>query len=104
MHTSYVFTQLSLTNFIFFFPQHFFLFRIKVDTQLIYTLKVFWLDNNQTDIIEAFNSTARYLDVSLNIDNHYLEQMIGQIYLTELQLNKANYADTEVPFLEMKFQ
>ena len=26
-------------------------------------------DNNQTDIIEAFNSTSRYLDGLLNIDN-----------------------------------
>ena len=30
-------------------------------------------DNNQADIIEAFNSTSRYLD-SLNIDNPYFEQ------------------------------
>ena len=28
-------------------------------------------DNNQTDIIEAFNSTSRYLDELLNIDNPY---------------------------------
>ena len=27
------------------------------------------LDNNQADIIEAFNSTSRYLDDLLNIDN-----------------------------------
>ena len=47
-------------------------------------------DNNQTDIIETFNSTSRYLDGLLNIDNSYLEQMEGQIYPTELQLNKAN--------------
>ena len=26
-------------------------------------------ENTQTDIIEAFNSTSRYLDVILNIDN-----------------------------------
>ena len=45
--------------------------------------------NNQTDIIEAFNSTSRYLDALLNIDNPYFEQMVGQIYPTELQLNKA---------------
>ena len=29
-------------------------------------------DNNQTDSIEAFNSTSRYLDDLLNIDNPYL--------------------------------
>ena len=44
-------------------------------------------DNNQTDIIEAFNSNSRYLDELLNIDNPYFEQMVGQIYSTELQLN-----------------
>ena len=52
-------------------------------------------NNNQTDIIEAFNSTSRYLDDLLNIDNPYFEQMVGQIYPTELQLNKANSSDTE---------
>ena len=58
-------------------------------------------DNNQTVIIEAFNSTSRYLDDLLNIDNPYFEQMVGQIYPTELQLNKANACDTEVPFLDL---
>ena len=43
-------------------------------------------DNNQTDIIEAFNSTSRYLNDLLKIDNPYFEQIVGQIYPTELQL------------------
>ena len=51
---------------------------------------------NQADIIESFNSTARYLDDLLYIDNIYFEQMVNQIYPAELQLNKA---DTEAPFL-----
>ena len=58
-------------------------------------------DNNQADIIEAFNSTSRYLDDLLNIDNPYFEQMVDQIYPTELQLNKANSSDTEAPFLDL---
>ena len=58
-------------------------------------------DNNQTDIIEAFNSTSRYLDDFLNIDNPYFEQMVGQIYPTEIQLNKANSSDTEALFLDL---
>ena len=41
-------------------------------------------DNNQTDIIEAFNSTSRYLDDLLNIDNPYIEHMVGQINPNEL--------------------
>ena len=58
-------------------------------------------DNNQTDIIEAFNSTSRYLDDLLNIDNPYFEQMVGQIYRTVLQSNKAIFSDTEAPFLDL---
>ena len=58
-------------------------------------------DNNQTDIIEAFNSTSGYLDDLLNIDNPYFEQMVGQIYPTELQLNKANSSDTEASILDL---
>ena len=34
-------------------------------------------DSNQADIIEAFNSTSRYLDDLLNIDNPYFKQMVG---------------------------
>ena len=59
-------------------------------------------DNNQTDIIEAFNSTSRYLDDLLNIDNPYFEQMVGQIYPIELQLDKANFSDTEAPFFGLE--
>ena len=58
-------------------------------------------DNNQADIIEAFNSTSRYLDDLLNIVNPYFEQMVGQIYPTELQLNKSNSSDTEAAFLDL---
>ena len=45
--------------------------------------------------------TSRYLDDLLNIDNPYFEQMVGQIYPTELQLNKANSSDTEALFLDL---
>ena len=58
-------------------------------------------DNNQTDIIEAFNPTSRYLDDLLNIDNPYFGQIVGQIYPTELQLNKANSSYTEATFLDL---
>ena len=42
------------------------------------------------DVAEAFNSTSRYLDDLLNIDNPYFEQMISQIYPNELELNIRN--------------
>ena len=58
-------------------------------------------DNNQTDIIEAFNLFSRYLGGLLNIDNPYFEQMVGQIYPTEFQLNKTNSSDTVAPFLDL---
>ena len=58
-------------------------------------------DNNQADIIKAFNSTSRYLDDLLNIDNPYFEQMVGQIYPTEPKLNKTNSSDTEAKFLDL---
>ena len=54
---------------------------------------------NQADIIEAFNSTSRYLDDLLNIDNIYFDQMVDRIYPTKLQLNRANSSDTEAPFM-----
>ena len=54
--------------------------------------------DNQADIIKAFNSTSRYLDDLLNIDNPYFEGMANKIYPPELQLNKANTSDTEAPF------
>ena len=57
-------------------------------------------NDNQADIIEAFNSTSRYLDDLLNIDNLYFEGMVNQIYSPELKLNKANTSDTEAPILD----
>ena len=56
--------------------------------------------NKEAEIIQAFNSTSRYLDDLLNIDNPYFEGMVGRIYPHELQLNKANASDTEAPFLD----
>ena len=46
--------------------------------------------NNQADVIEAFNSTSKYLDDPLNIDNNYFEGMVNEIYPPELQLKNGN--------------
>ena len=59
-------------------------------------------NDNQAGIIEAFNSTSRYLDDVLDIDNPYFEGMVNQIYLPELKLNKANTSDTEALFLDLQ--
>ena len=37
-------------------------------------------DNKEAEIIQAFNSTSRYLDDLLNIDNPYFEGMVSRIY------------------------
>ena len=55
-------------------------------------------DNNQADIVEALNSTSRYLDDLLNIVTPYFAQIVSQMYPTELQLKKANPSDTEAHF------
>ena len=55
----------------------------------------------EAEIIQAFDSTSRYLEDLLNIDNPYFESMVGRIYPSELQLNKANASDTEAPFLDL---
>ena len=39
--------------------------------------------DNQADVITAFNTTSRYLDDLLNIDNPYFEGMVNQIYPSE---------------------
>ena len=58
-------------------------------------------EENQSDVIEAFNSTSRYLDDLLNIDNNFFDSMVNRIYPSELQLNKANVSDTEASFLDL---
>ena len=58
-------------------------------------------DNKQTDIIENFNSTSKYLDDLHIFDNPYFEPMVGHIYPTELQLNKVNYSEREAPVLDL---
>ena len=60
-------------------------------------------DDNQADVIYAFNTKSRYLDDILNINNVYFDNMVSQIqiYPSELQLNKANTSDIEAAFLDL---
>ena len=58
-------------------------------------------DGKQADVIDAFNTTSRYLDDILNINNVYFDNMVSQIYPSELQLNKANTSNTEAAFLDL---
>ena len=72
-----------------------FLFRYERDFMKSLTKK------KRYDMIDAFNSTSRYLDDLLNIDNIHFEHMVNRIYPAELQLNKANASNTEAAFLDL---
>ena len=58
-------------------------------------------DDKQADVIDVFNTTSRYLDDILNINNVYFDNMVSQIYPSELQLNKANTSDIKAAFLDL---
>ena len=60
---------------------------------------MFFSDDKQADVINALNTTSRYLNDILNINNVYFDNMVSQIYPSELQLNKANTSDTEAAFV-----
>ena len=55
-------------------------------------------EDNQSDVIEAFNSISRYLDDQLSIDNNFFDRMVNRIYPSELQENNT---DTEASFLDL---
>ena len=55
-------------------------------------------DDKQADIVGASNTTSRYLDDNLSIDNVYFDNMVNQIYPSELQLKKVNTSDTKAAF------
>ena len=57
-------------------------------------------DDKQAIFFDAFNTASRYLDDIINI-SIYFDNMVSQIYSTELQLNKANASNTEAPFLDL---
>ena len=57
-------------------------------------------DYNQADVIDAFNTTSRYLDDILNINYIYFDNRVSQIYPSEFKFNKANTSEKEVAFLD----
>ena len=76
--------------------------------------------DKQADIIDAFNTTSRYVDDNLNIHyvyfdnmvsqiypsehllNHvYFDNMVSQIYPSELRLNKEDTSDNEAACLDL---
>ena len=59
-------------------------------------------DDKQADVIDAFNTTSRYLDDILNINNVYFDNMESQIFPSELKLSKANTSGTKAAFLDLQ--
>ena len=53
-------------------------------------------DDKRANIIDAFNITSKYSVDIFNIDNVYFDNMVSQIYPTELQRNEANTSAIEV--------
>ena len=58
-------------------------------------------DDKQADVNGAFYTTSRYLDDILNINNVYFDNMVSQIYPSELKINKTNTSETEAAFLDL---
>ena len=57
--------------------------------------------DKQVNIIDAFNTTSRYLDYILNMSNIYFDNLVSPIYHAELQLNKANTSDIGASFFDL---
>ena len=62
---------------------------------------MYFSDNKQADIIDAFNTTSRYLDDILNINNIFFDNILSQICPLELPLYKANISDTNASILNL---
>ena len=60
---------------------------------------MYFLDDKQDDIIYALNTTSRYLDDILNINNVYFDNTVSQICPSELHSYIAFTYDTEATFL-----
>ena len=66
-----------------------------------FMLSLFW--DQETELIETFNSTPKYLNDLLTTDNICFDGIVNQIYPSEFQLNKTipDTSDTVVPFLDL---
>ncbi|KAK3085109.1 hypothetical protein FSP39_024511 [Pinctada imbricata] len=74
----------------------------------LYTYEKEFIQNLQKqrkhDDVKCFTGTSRYLDDILTIDNPVFEKYKDVIYPQELTLNKANFTDTETPFLDLNIK
>ena len=58
-------------------------------------------DDKQADVVDAFNTTSRYLDDILNVNNVYFGSVVGRVCPSGLQLGRAGASDTEAAFLDL---
>ena len=42
-------------------------------------------EDNRSDVIEAFNSTSRYLDDLFSIDNNFFDGRVNHMFSSEIQ-------------------
>ena len=57
--------------------------------------------DGDTQKIDAFNKTSRYLDDILNIDNPFFPNLYKNIYPSQLKLNLASTCNTRTSFLDL---
>ena len=60
-------------------------------------------DDQRAYIIQGFNIKSRYLDDILSIHYTLFDDILIQMYSSELQLNIANTPDTKAVFLDLHF-
>ena len=58
-------------------------------------------DDGWGDVVDALNTASRYSDDILNINGVWFDNMVGQVYSSELQLSKADASDTEAKFFDL---
>ena len=58
-------------------------------------------DDNQAGVVDAFNTTSRYLDDILGINAVCYGSVVGRFCPSGLQLGKANTFDSEAAFLDL---
>ena len=58
-------------------------------------------DDKQAGAIDALNTTSRYSDDILYINNVYFDNMVSQTNPSELHLDKVSTSDTKAAFLDL---
>ena len=60
-------------------------------------------DDNQSEVIEAFNSNSQYHDDLLNIDNNFFDNMVNPMYHSEVLRYRGLIFGFKLIFIEWFF-